>query len=132
MAGKDPNHWLFRFDREEWLKAAQHELAECLRALNAGARKQSVAYARRAAGMALNAVLVDFPDDSWGRSYMDHLQAIARNEQTPEEVRVAAAALLTAPLDAPRLIPIGGKSDDGLAKAAERILSWCERPRPTA
>jgi hypothetical protein len=126
MAEKDPNHWLYRFDSREWLHAARHELAACIGALHLHEQKRAVAHARRAAGMALNGLLVEQPREKWGRSYIEHLHALPGDPDVPHEVGIAATELLAAPLDAPRLIHLGGASDLGVAQAATTILDWSE------
>ena len=83
MPGRDPSHWLHRLDAEEWLRAAANELARAEEALLHKQQRPGLAGARRAAGMAWNAVLVGAEDESYGRSYMDHLHALA------EDARVA-------------------------------------------
>ncbi len=96
-------HWLWRLDAPGWLSAARSELAAG-RAL-AEQRRVAVTHARRAAGMAVNAVLVALavePVDElrWGRSYLDHLRALggadeARRHPLSATVQAAAARLLT-------------------------------------
>jgi hypothetical protein len=95
-----------------------------LRATEALATKQQragVAGARRAAGMAWNAVLVIAFDEQYGRSYMEHLQALAREAAVPGPIRLAARALLDAPL-APTVVTLGARGDTRLAEAARAIL----------
>jgi len=58
MPGTDPTHWLRRFDADEWLLAADTELRHCEETLARRAVRPAVTHARRAAGMAWNAVLV--------------------------------------------------------------------------
>src|SRR5437868_13981238 len=102
MPGRDPNHWLHRLDADEWLRAAENELARAEEALLHKQQRPGVAGARRAAGMAWNAVLVRLDDaeaERYGRSYMDHLRAIANDADASEPLRAAAQALLTAPLE---------------------------------
>jgi hypothetical protein len=123
---KDPEHWLYRLSPDEWLRAARNELGASAEALQERAQRKGVANARRAAGMALNAVLVVQPNEAWGRSYMDHLRAVAHDAAIDEHIRHAALQLLDAPLDGPRFIRIGGGGDDGLAAAALAIIEWCE------
>ena len=123
---KDPDHWLHRFSPEEWLKSAVNELVEGVAALDARNQRGSVAHARRAAGMALNAVLVLRPNETWGRSYMEHLRAFGADAATPEPERKAARSLLMAPLEGPRLVHIGGAADAGIPTAAKQIIEWCE------
>lgn len=128
---RDPEHWLYRFTSEEWLRAARAELSQAEAALRSKLERKGVANARRAAGMALNAVLVQRPVEAWGRSYMDHLNAVARDESLPGHVREAADRLLASPLGGPRLVQLG-KPDGALVAAATTILSWCVVESSTA
>jgi hypothetical protein len=120
MPAKDPNHWLYRLTSEEWLRAAFNELLRAEQALLQKQQRPGVAGARRAAGMAWNAVLVQKEDASYGRSYMEHLQALAHDPRQPEPVRQAAEALVTAPLST-NVIPIG-RGDTRMADNARCIL----------
>ena len=123
MPGRDPTHWLHRFDAEEWLRAAANELARAREALLGKQQRPGVTGCRRAAGMAWNAVLVgrDVEDERYGRSYMDHLRALAGDTAVDEATRAAAAALVTAPL-ATNVIPLG-KGDTRLADCAAVIVA---------
>src|SRR5262245_37035642 len=125
MPGRDPTHWLHRFDAEEWLRAADNELRHAEDALLKKQQRPGLAGARRAAGMAWNAVLVGREDDGYGRSYMDHLKALAADAAQPGPVRAAAAALLTAPL-ATNVIPIG-RGDTRLSEQARVIVDEARR-----
>lgn len=125
MPGRDPSHWLHRLDAGEWLRAAGNELARAEEALAHKQQRQGVAGARRAAGMAWNAVLVAVEDERYGRSYMEHLKALAADERMPEAVRAAASALLDAPL-ATDVISLG-RGDTRLAAAARLIVDEARR-----
>ena len=125
MPGRDPSHWLYRFDAGEWLQAAENELKRAEQALAAKQQRPGVAGARRAAGMAWNAVLVGAEDETYGRSYMDHLHALARDERAPEPVRAAAQQLLEAPLQT-NVVPLG-KGDTRHADAARVIVDEARR-----
>src|SRR5262245_57832093 len=57
MPERDPDHWLYRLDAGEWLRAAENELKRAEAALTHKQQRAGVAGARRAAGMAWNAVL---------------------------------------------------------------------------
>lgn len=106
-------HWLWRLDAAAWLDAARVELARGRSRM--AERRAAVAHARRAAGMALNAVLVarmgDAADTVWGRSYVEHLQAIVdgRLGPLPEEARIRATRLLSVPAIAPELVVLSGR-----------------------
>jgi hypothetical protein len=123
---KDPDHWLYRLTPHEWLQAASHEVLAATRAIEEREQRRGVAYARRAAGMALNAVLVLQPNEAWGRSYMDHLKALAGAGTAPAPVREAARELVEAPLDGPKLVRLGGASGDGISAATKTVIEWCE------
>lgn len=125
MPGRDPTHWLHRFSADEWLRAAVNELGRAELALANKQQRAGVAGARRAAGMAWNAVLVGAEDERYGRSYMDHLRALAVDERAPEAVRAAAQALLDAPL-ATNVVALG-RGDTRLAELARVVVDEARR-----
>jgi HEPN domain-containing protein len=125
MPGRDPTHWLHRFDAEEWLRAAGNELERARLALSGKQQRTGVAGARRAAGMAWNAVLVAVEDETYGRSYMDHLQALAKDARLDDATRTAAQSLVSAPL-ATNVIPLG-RGDTRLADCARVIVEEARR-----
>ena len=123
MAERDPDHWLYRLTAEEWLRAATAELARADEALAHKQQRAGVTQARRAAGMAWNAVLVVTSDETgYGRSYMEHVQALAKDEAAPAEVRAASSALAGAPLQS--AVVTLGRGDTSLARAAETIARY--------
>lgn len=127
---KDPDHWLYRLLPEEWLSAAANELRRAEEGLSRRQQRMGVAGARRAAGMAWNAVLAlaETPDAEYGRSYMEHLQALARDAAVPEAVRASAQALLEAPLQQD-LVPL--RPELRLAEAARVVVAHArERVSP--
>lgn len=124
-------HWLWRLDAGAWLRAAQVELDAC--EAHIASRRTSVTYARRAAGMALNAVLTGLPDGEtrWGRSYLEHLQALTRGptDPLPDEMRAAATILLAiVPVAPPGLVTLArgphAAADEALA-AARALVAAC-------
>jgi hypothetical protein len=126
MPGSDPGHWLHRFDAAEWLAAAATELAHAHEKLSARAFRPGVTHARRAAGMAWNAVLVTAPDERYGRSYMEHVVALAGpndDASIPAPVRDAARLLRDTPPVPPQLIAIG-KPDMSALAAATTIVDF--------
>jgi HEPN domain-containing protein len=132
MSGPDPSHWLYRFTPEEWLRAAEGELSRARAALTLKQQRVGVAGARRAAGMAWNGVLSLAPDEAYGRSYMDHLKAMAGDATVPETIRAAAQALVDAPLEA-KLVTLGAHGDTHIADAAMAIVEHArERVTPKA
>jgi HEPN domain-containing protein len=123
VPGPDPEHWLHRLTAAEWLAAAETELAHAEAALTRRAARPGVTHARRAAGMAWNAVLVKNPDGRAGRSYMEHVVALAADTTTPIEVRQAAQRLRDTPPMPPALVPLG-RPDLAAADAARTILNY--------
>ena len=124
MAAKDPAHWLYRLDGEEWLAAAAKELGLAYGALRAKQRREGLTYARRAGGMALNALLVvdESRLDAYGRSYVDHLRTLAADVAAPEAVRAAAGRLMAARMQA-ELVALGPGPVD-LADDAGVVVAW--------
>jgi hypothetical protein len=90
--------WLTRLSSEAWIRQGLSELGRAEARLRAHDRTAAVLGLRRAAGMALNGALRVVWRD-WGRTYVDHLQAIARDESVPAAVRDAAALLNSVALD---------------------------------
>lgn len=130
MPGRDPGHWLHRLDAAEWLAAAATELAHCEVTLSRRAVRAGVTHARRAAGMAWNAVLATAPepDPRYGRSYMEHVIALAQtaddsDASIPAAVREAARLLREMPATPPALITIG-KPDLSALDAARTIVDF--------
>jgi hypothetical protein len=127
VPGSDPGHWLHRLDAAEWLAAAATELAHAEDKLSHRAVRPGVTHARRAAGMAWNAVLVKAPDERYGRSYMDHVVALAQapedDPSIPAAVRAAARLLRDVPAAPPALITLG-KPDMSALEAARAIVDF--------
>jgi hypothetical protein len=134
MPGPDPSHWLHRLTPAEWLAAADTELERAAEALARRAVRPGITHARRAAGMAWNAVLAAAPDapsedalvTRFGRSYMEHIAAVASATDAPAEVRAAAALLRDTPPAPPALITLG-KPDVRALEAARAILAHARR-----
>ena len=125
---RQADHWLYRLLPEEWLRAARNELVRAKRALLQGDRRKGLFEARRAAGMALNAWLHIEPREAYGRSYLDHLRALANDASVPPQVRRAAQALLEKPppaeLDLVGLRGLSRPAQDDPAHRAEEILEY--------
>jgi hypothetical protein len=121
MAGPDPGHWLHRLTAAEWLAAAETEVGQAEAALSRRAVRPGITHARRAAGMAWNAVLLEHPDDRAGRSYMEHVVALSQSTAVPDDVRDAAGRLRDTPARQPELITLGAP-DLGPARAARVII----------
>jgi HEPN domain-containing protein len=125
VPARDPEHWLYRLDAGEWLRAAATELGHAYRALEARSHRPGLTHARRAAGMALNGVLVlaGEPDPRYGRSYVDHLRALAGDGEAPERVRAAAGKLMETPIVSP-LVTLARSGPIELADAARAVIDW--------
>ena len=123
MTTRDPAHWLLRLTADEWLAAAETELGHAEAALGRRAARPGVTHARRAAGMAWNAVLVSLPDDRYGRSYMEHVVALAADDAKPAEVRAAAQRLRDTAPRPPELVTLG-KPDLAPLEAARAIVDY--------
>ncbi|HVH45798.1 MAG TPA: hypothetical protein VM925_25770 [Labilithrix sp.] len=119
---RDDAHWLNKLSPDEWIRSAMGELR---RAEEAYARKNGragLAGARRAAGMALNAALIVEPNESWGRSYMDHLLALKGEAggTLPSRIREASAILLETPMPGGELVALRTESADTRVLEAAR------------
>jgi hypothetical protein len=104
---KDPAHWLYRLSPDEWLAAAETELQNCASTLQRRAFRPGVTHARRAAGMAWNAVLIGSFDPRHGRSYMEHVTALATDVGIPDDARQAALYLRDTQPAPPALVTLG-------------------------
>jgi hypothetical protein len=93
---RDPADWLRKLTPDEWIHAGLGELKRAEQAYAAGNARGGVAGVKRAAGMALNAALIVEPDASWGRAYVEHVAALARDPVAPEAVRSACRKVLGA------------------------------------
>lgn len=121
---RDPSHWLFKMDPHEWIRAGLVEVrrAESLyQERNAGG---GLAGARRAAGMALNGALIVAPDESYGRSFVDHLRALERDTNVPAAVREASRVLLETQPPGPTLVLLrSAKGDARVVEAARDVIA---------
>jgi hypothetical protein len=130
VPGPDPTHWLHRLTPAEWLAAADTELEHCAEALGRRAFRPGVTHARRAAGMAWNAVLAAAADEAraadllarFGRSYMEHVVALTAAPDVPDGVRAAAQLLRDTPPAPPELVTLG-KPDLRVLEAARAIAA---------
>jgi HEPN domain-containing protein len=93
---RDPSDWLRKLSPDEWIRAALGELRRATTAYESGNARGGAAGVKRAAGMALNAALLVQPNAAWGRSYVEHVQALADDTEVPEAVRRACRAVLEA------------------------------------
>ncbi|MDX2024152.1 MAG: hypothetical protein SF187_28180 [Deltaproteobacteria bacterium] len=125
MNDHNERDWLLRLSAEDWLAAATNELSHCKDALERRSHRTGVTHARRAAGMALNALLRVRFKAEWGRSYMDHIVALAQDEREPESVRADAQTLVDTKPMPPELVALG-KPDMRSLHAAANITTWAK------
>ncbi len=88
--------WLGKFTPDQWIHAALGEIKRAEDAYRRNDAGAGLAGCRRAAGMALNAALRAHPHERWGRTYVEHLLALPKEESAPGAVRAAARALMEA------------------------------------
>ncbi len=136
-SARDEAHWLLRLSAAEWIDAARRELT--LGADHEAHRRRVITHLRRGAGMGLNACLAAAHGEAattleetcrvWGRSYMDHLRAVASDApllELPATVRPHAGALVALQFQATTgaLVSIRSTGSDNLddARDAARVL----------
>ena len=122
MTSRDPNHWLLRFSAREWIQAGLAELRRATESFEQRNLRGGHAGALRAAGMALNGALIVQPNERWGRSYVDHVRALAQDESAPAEAREAARTLLDAPAPGGPVVLLRTPSTDSRFLEAARTL----------
>ncbi len=122
---RDESHWLFKLSPAEWIRAALADVKRAEAAYRNNDPRGGLAGARRAAGMALNGALICEPDEQWGRSYVDHLRALAREPSVPERVREACRELVDATLPGPaKLVALRTtKAEDRVLEAARDVIA---------
>jgi hypothetical protein len=135
MPGSDPRHWLHRLTADEWLRAGMKELSAARAAMSHHQQRPALASLRRAAGMGWNAVLAlePEPDARFGRSYADHLRALAEGlhvttdeaHPVPPAVSEAAQRLMDDPAARrTEVVQILTRArDEALLAAAETVLA---------
>jgi HEPN domain-containing protein len=119
-----PADWLCRASPREWMKEAMQELREAEKSLAKRDQKTGYTQLRRAAGKALNAALSYEPQDAWGRSYMDHVRALAEDASVPEQVRASATKLVHASPNDVKLIMLKPERHyETLVEAAKDVVA---------
>jgi hypothetical protein len=96
--GREGPAWLTRLAPEAWIRQGLAELQRAEARLQTHDRVAGVLGLRRAAGMALNGALRVVWRE-WGRTYIDHLQALSHDAEVPATVREAARLLNDVPLE---------------------------------
>ncbi len=89
--------WLTRFSPREWMNASMAELGRAEAAYRRRDARGGLSGCRRAAGMAVNAILRAMPEKAYGRTYVEHLEGLSADASVPDAVRAACRLLLDAP-----------------------------------
>jgi hypothetical protein len=113
---RDPEHWLLRYSPKEWIRAGMKELRLAEASYKQRNVRAGLAGCKRAAGMALNAALILEPDPTWKRTYVEHLQALAKDVTVPEAVSAAARVILDVPIPGGEIVILRRPGQD------ERVL----------
>jgi HEPN domain-containing protein len=120
----DDTAWLTRYSAQEWIQCALKELSLAQQAFNNRMAASAAAALKRAAGMALNGALRVVPRDDWGRSYVEHLQALTKDASVPPVVAEAARALLEfAPQPGNVVLLRSPARDERLLEAARTVMA---------
>jgi hypothetical protein len=121
---RDPGDWLLKLSPEEWIRAAMAEIRQAEAAYGARNVRGAIAGCKRAAGMALNAALILEPNPAWGRTYVEHVAALARDEAAPDPVRKACNTLLEAQPPGSGVVPLRTPSmEQSLLEAARDVVA---------
>ena len=121
---RDSADWLTRLSPDEWIQAALLELRRAEARLKDNDRSAGVAGCKRAAGMALNGALLVEPNESWGRSYVEHVGALSKDMSVPERVRDACKELVSSrPPGADILTLRSPRSDERMLDAARDVMA---------
>jgi hypothetical protein len=86
---------LRRHTPEHWLSLGLAELSKARAAFDSRQSSAAASALKRATGMALNGALCIVPREDWGRTYVEHLQAVSADVSVPSSVRAAAGLVVT-------------------------------------
>jgi hypothetical protein len=118
----DPDNWLHKYSAREWLNVSLQELAQAEAAFKENRARTGTTACKRAAGMALNGALVVQPEAGWGRTYVEHLVALAADESAPERVREACRLVLAADSAMPSVVVLRTRARDRAVAEAVRDI----------
>jgi len=121
---RDRSDWLRSLSPEEWIRAGLGELRRAEASYGRGDARAGTAGVKRAAGMALNAVLLVEPREAWGRTYVDHVEALATEQTAPEAVRAACRTVLGASGPSPDVVSLRTpRADERVLEAARDVIA---------
>jgi len=116
--------WLGQFSAQGWIERSLQELSLARQAFANRDAPAAAAALKRAAGMALNGALRIVPREDWGRSYVEHLQAISSDAGVPHEVAESARMLLAfAPQPGNIVLLRSPAHDERLLEAARTVMA---------
>ena len=116
--------WLTKLSPKEWISAALGELSRAEAAYARNDVRAGIVGCKRAAGMALNAALSVEPNEAWGRTYIEHVEALAKEAGVPEAVRASCNVVLEAKPPASALATLRTKSGDTkVVEAARDVIA---------
>jgi hypothetical protein len=120
----DATAFLSRYSAQGWIERSLRELALAEQAFAERQPATAAAAMKRAAGMALNGALRAVPRADWGRSYVDHLKAIAVDDSLPKAVSEAANSILQfAPQPGTFVLLRSPRRDDQLLEATRTVMA---------
>jgi hypothetical protein len=121
---RDPAHWLKRLSPDEWISAALGELRRAEEAYARNDARAGLAGCKRAAGMALNGALLVEPSEAWGRTYVEHVTALAADTVVPDAVRSACKVLLETHAPGSDVLSLRSRSGDArVIEAARDVMA---------
>ena len=120
---KDPNDWLKKLSPHEWIRAAMSELKQAEAAYARRNVRGAIVGCKRAAGMALNGALLVDPRPHWGRTYVEHVEALAKDD-VPDGVKRACRDLLDAQPPGSSVVTLRTPaSDEKILEAARDVIA---------
>jgi HEPN domain-containing protein len=116
--------WLTRYSAEGWIERSLAELSLAQQAFAERRAAAAAAALKRAAGMALNGALCVVPRKDWGRSFVQHLKALADDSSVlPDVARAAQELLQFAPQPGNIVLLRSPSHDERLLEAARTIMA---------
>jgi HEPN domain-containing protein len=116
--------WLTKLSPNEWISAALGELSRAEKAYARSDVRAAIVGCKRAAGMALNGALSVEPNAGWGRTYVEHVEALAKDASVPEAVRASCKVVLEATPPTSVLATLRTKSGDTkVVEAARDVIA---------